>query len=349
MNSLTAVPVPVNEGPEISLTHAPGWIRFNPVLAREIGIPEAIIFEYISQWIGSRGRIHNGRRWSYQTIRGLHSAFSETISIGSISKALRNLIALGLLLESRHENGEGRRIRHFALNEEILRAMPGIYIKSSGDEHSPIKITKNPKISLTAKDGARKMKRESPLEAWILYLTGVNPDWGEARIRSYAWVCVRNGDPIPDEGPKGRPKADPKLEAWISYLREAHSDWNEDRLRGYARVCIRNGDSPPSSRGISNDDYYNPAAAERRRRDLREAEERNREALAEFMREASAWIVRTGLRIRPSDIESRLIDRPGYLLSDGRAFDIEGRELRFIRGIEGGEPFAKWIPIEGEA
>lgn len=87
--------------------------ELNIELACKIGLCEAVLLGYLQEQIETDPIIHDGRRWTRQTIMGLQ----EALKLWSLSKVRRAIISLanqGLITIQHKYN------RRFAINAERL-------------------------------------------------------------------------------------------------------------------------------------------------------------------------------------------------------------------------------------
>jgi len=102
--------------------------RLCPELAQEIGLNESIILLQIEFWIRtSTTAEHEGRRWTYQSVRAMQEAFPFW-SIATINRAIQELVARGYVLVGNYNQAKYDKTRWFALNPDALRRLKSIVI-----------------------------------------------------------------------------------------------------------------------------------------------------------------------------------------------------------------------------
>lgn len=96
---------------------------FNPKVAKVCGIPAAVIFHYISSYVGVNARngrnFHDGRYWSYNSLNAFTAEY-EYMTVSQIRTALDKLEAEGLILTGNFNKNPYDRTKWYALTDKAL-------------------------------------------------------------------------------------------------------------------------------------------------------------------------------------------------------------------------------------
>jgi len=100
-----------------------GWMMFDPALAKEIGVNEAIIFQGIDGWVQHnrlRGKnIKEGRAWSYNTIPNWGKVFCW-LNADYVGKLIRKLEKDGRLLSAKFAARPSDQTKYYSTTAGII-------------------------------------------------------------------------------------------------------------------------------------------------------------------------------------------------------------------------------------
>ena len=108
----------------------PNAPRLNPSLAVEIGLNESLILLQIEFWISITDNVHDGRYWTYQSVRDIREKAFPFWSISTINRAINSLINEGYLIEGNYNKHSYDKTRWFALNPDKLKVLKSISFRS---------------------------------------------------------------------------------------------------------------------------------------------------------------------------------------------------------------------------
>lgn len=109
--------------PRIYLENTPTVERLVPALAVAIGLNESIMLLQIDFWIGQTDNFIDGKYWTYQSVRDMHTKAFPYWSIATINRTVASLQTQGLLHTANYNKRKGDKTRWFALNFEGLKKL----------------------------------------------------------------------------------------------------------------------------------------------------------------------------------------------------------------------------------
>lgn len=109
--------------PRIYLENTPTVERLVPALAVAIGLNESIMLLQIDFWIGQTDNFIDGKYWTYQSVRDMHTKAFPYWSIATINRTVASLQSQGLLHTANYNKRKGDKTRWFALNLEGLKKL----------------------------------------------------------------------------------------------------------------------------------------------------------------------------------------------------------------------------------
>ncbi len=109
--------------PRIYLENTPTVERLVPALAVAIGLNESIMLLQIDFWIGQTDNFIDGKYWTYQSVRDMHTKAFPYWSIATINRTVASLQSQGLLHTANYNKRKGDKTRWFALNLEGLKRL----------------------------------------------------------------------------------------------------------------------------------------------------------------------------------------------------------------------------------
>ncbi|GEM_PF-6541209 len=101
--------------------------RLSAELAQEIGLNESIVFLQLEYLVAISGHEHDGRLWTYQSVRDLERQFPYW-STATINRTLRNLVEMGLLIQGNYNTAKYDRTRWFAINWDAVRKLRSVTV-----------------------------------------------------------------------------------------------------------------------------------------------------------------------------------------------------------------------------
>ncbi len=115
----------------IFILNDPHALRVSPELAVEIGFNESIVLLQLEFLISISDHVHEGRVWTYQSVRDLQRHHFPWWSIATISRTLKQLQEQELILIGNFNRAGFDKTQWFALNEKGLKRLRSIRL---GDE-----------------------------------------------------------------------------------------------------------------------------------------------------------------------------------------------------------------------
>ncbi|HFR3476329.1 TPA: conjugal transfer protein, partial [Streptococcus suis] len=106
----------------------------NPVLAREIGLNEAIVLQQINFWLEvnkQNGKnFHDGRYWTYNSIRAWHESDFSYLSYETVKRTFSKLEKAGFLLTANYNKDPRDKTKWYSLDfERIFELQEMVKIK----------------------------------------------------------------------------------------------------------------------------------------------------------------------------------------------------------------------------
>lgn len=89
-------------------------------LAKEVGVTEAIILQQIHFWTQEKGKVKDGRRWTYST----HKEWADQLEFCSektVYRATKKLEELGLLISANYNKHKFDKTKWYSINYENLK------------------------------------------------------------------------------------------------------------------------------------------------------------------------------------------------------------------------------------
>lgn len=110
---------------------------FDGVIAKEYGIPEAVLFYNIAFWEKqNRLNEHNyfeGRYWTYNTLKAYQGLF-DFMSLATIKRALKNLKEADLILMGNFNNDKFNHTNYYTLSDRGMRIVQNCDIRLAQNE-----------------------------------------------------------------------------------------------------------------------------------------------------------------------------------------------------------------------
>lgn len=104
-------------------------LRIYPRLAEEIGLNESIVLlqlDYLQSI--SNSEIIDGRKWTYQSTRKLHSEYFPFWSVATIDRALKKAEEAGLIFVGNFNKHSYDKTRWFAINWDVVSQLKSILV-----------------------------------------------------------------------------------------------------------------------------------------------------------------------------------------------------------------------------
>lgn len=99
----------------------------NPILARDIGLDEALVLQQLNYWIEVNRKTgknyHEGRYWIYNSIRGWKEENFDYMSLDTVKRILPRLEKAGYLLTGNFNEDTRDKTKWYATNDEQLEAL----------------------------------------------------------------------------------------------------------------------------------------------------------------------------------------------------------------------------------
>lgn len=99
-------------------------ILANKVLAREIGLNEALVLQQINYWIEvnrkSGNNYYDGRYWTYNSIRAWQEKDFDYMSIDIVKRTFLKLEKLGYLVVGNYNRDSRDKTKWYSINDEKL-------------------------------------------------------------------------------------------------------------------------------------------------------------------------------------------------------------------------------------
>lgn len=121
----------------------PTVLRVLPDLAEEIGLNESIVLLQLDHWLRHSNNVRDGRRWTYQSLRGMQRKAFKWWSKDTISRAIATLEAQELIVVTDRYNQHQRDQRWFTLNVRGFQRLGSIDLKQ---KHCEIWAPANPTV-----------------------------------------------------------------------------------------------------------------------------------------------------------------------------------------------------------
>lgn len=109
-------------------------IAFIPSLAREIGTNEAIVLQQINYWVQKSSKIHNGKRWVYNTTKEWVEKEFCFMSESTLKRTLSSLKSLGLIESKKLSKHTGYHVNYYSINESKVAEIDARIKKKKADE-----------------------------------------------------------------------------------------------------------------------------------------------------------------------------------------------------------------------
>jgi DNA-binding PadR family transcriptional regulator len=131
--------VQVAEETEYQAAHYEIWapadptvLRIMPDLAEGIGLNESIVLLQLDHWIRHSNNVRDGRRWTYQTLRGMRQKAFKWWSKNTIARAITSLEAQKLIfVTDKYNKNRLNRTHWFALNPEGFQSLTRVELKQA--------------------------------------------------------------------------------------------------------------------------------------------------------------------------------------------------------------------------
>lgn len=173
----------------------PHALRISPELAVEIGFNESIVLLQLEFLISISDHVHEGRVWTYQSVRDLQQHHFPWWSIATISRTIKQLQVQELILIGNFNRAGFDKTQWFALNEVGLKRLRAVRL---GDETGVF-------------------QNETPMAQ------------GETRTFQTVTPTMQNGTAIPETTTKTTAEKDSPLT--LQQLEEHEQRWQEHRRR----------------------------------------------------------------------------------------------------------------------
>ena len=97
-------------------------IFVNPILARDIGLDEALVLQQLNYWTEVNRKTgknyHEGRYWIYNSIRGWKEENFDYMSLDTVKRTFRRLDKAGYLLTGNFNKDPRDKTKWYATNDE---------------------------------------------------------------------------------------------------------------------------------------------------------------------------------------------------------------------------------------
>lgn len=127
----------------------PHPMRIDRDLAREIGLNESIVLLQLEYLIGISSNERDGRLWTYQSLQDLKDVYFPWWSLMTISRIIRELERLELIVIGNYNKLGYDRTQWFALNEEGLNKLTSVKLHMDAIYQNDKSIYQNGEIHLT--------------------------------------------------------------------------------------------------------------------------------------------------------------------------------------------------------
>ncbi|CJD54464.1 putative conjugative transposon protein [Streptococcus pneumoniae] len=102
-------------------------IFVNPILARDIGLDEALVLQQLNYWTEVNRKTgknyHEGRYWIYNSIRGWKEENFDYMSLDTVKRIFPRLEKAGYLLTGNFNEDTRDKTKWYATNDEQLEAL----------------------------------------------------------------------------------------------------------------------------------------------------------------------------------------------------------------------------------
>ena len=167
-----------------------------PSLAVAIGLNEAIVLQQVHYWLQSSKNLHDGRRWTYQTLDEWQEQFPFW-SLMTIRRTITSLKDKGLLLTANYNPKRSDRTLWYSIDYDALAASEQAMCskRTHGgvqDEHMEV-FRMNSSVPETTQETQQREAGPSPrlLQLWSVTIDGVRLPAGlagdVALLRPVSW------------------------------------------------------------------------------------------------------------------------------------------------------------------
>jgi hypothetical protein len=121
--------------PQLFASASPVVTRIIPVLAKAIGLNESIVLMQIAYLISiaSDENYHDGKWWTYQSVRHLQSEYFPYWSVMTVNRAINELTDKTLLIDGNYNKLSYDKTRWFALNDAEINKLGVVVVVYQND------------------------------------------------------------------------------------------------------------------------------------------------------------------------------------------------------------------------
>ena len=148
----------------ILVVNDPHGMRISAELAAEIGLPESLILLQLEFLISISNNEREGRYWTYQTLSELQERYFKFWSISTLSRAIKRLVELDLLIVGNFNRVGFDRTQWFAINEVGVERLSSIGLATSILQNEKREPEENPKPEEPLQDATPILQDEK----WVL-------------------------------------------------------------------------------------------------------------------------------------------------------------------------------------
>jgi hypothetical protein len=148
----------------ILVVNDPHGMRISAELAAEIGLPESLILLQLEFLISIANNERDGRYWTYQTLSDLQERYFKFWSISTLSRAIKRLVELDLLIVGNFNRVGFDRTQWFAINEAGVERLSSIGLATSNLQNAKREADEDPESGMPLQDATSILQDEK----WML-------------------------------------------------------------------------------------------------------------------------------------------------------------------------------------
>ncbi len=116
-------------------------LRISPKLAQEIGFIESIVFLQLEFLVSISSHNHDGRKWTYQSVRHLQNEYFPWWSISTINRTIRSLEKQGLIVIGNYNKRAYDRTRWFAIDLEKASELESLVVNVNSENEASAPVS----------------------------------------------------------------------------------------------------------------------------------------------------------------------------------------------------------------